>query len=190
MVPPSDLHALRFFAHPPGWPPVSVAASAERAGRALRLAWRLLDPAGTVVLPRPAVAPARRDGLWEHTCVEAFVAPRPGTAYWEVNVSPAGDWNLYRFDAPRTGMRAEPRVPALVPAVRADAAAGSLCVAVDLDLRALEVPAHGALDVGLAAVLEGYDGVRAYVALAHADGRPDFHRRETFAVRVGAEAGA
>src|SRR5262245_9526011 len=38
------------------------------------------------------------DGLWKHTCFEAFIRDRAGTAYRELNVSPSTEWALYSFD--------------------------------------------------------------------------------------------
>jgi hypothetical protein len=41
-----------------------------------------------------------------------------------------------------------------------------------------------ALRIGLAAILEDLDGSLSYWALAHAPGRPDFHRRESFVLQL------
>jgi hypothetical protein len=68
--------------------------------------------------------------------------------------------------------------------------AGSLTIAATLDLTPLVPIASSPLDVGLAAVLESPDGTLSYWALRHAAGRPDFHHRETFVVRLAAEEGA
>ena len=49
--------------------------------------------------------PQHRDGLWQHTCFEAFVGLGDGPAYLELNFSASGDWAAYRFDDYRQGMR-------------------------------------------------------------------------------------
>src|SRR6516165_10828079 len=48
----------------------------------------------------------RADGLWKHTCFEAFIRPAGAPGYYEFNFSPALDWAAYRFDDYRTGMSA------------------------------------------------------------------------------------
>src|SRR5579862_3371124 len=55
-----------------------------------------------VPLPAP---PARADGLWKHTCFEAFVAAEAsGGGYYELNFSPSRQWAIYTFTAYRAGM--------------------------------------------------------------------------------------
>src|SRR5260370_3231210 len=44
-------------------------------------------------------AGGRADGLWKHTCFEAFVASANAPGYHEVNFSPSLDWAIYRFSA-------------------------------------------------------------------------------------------
>ena len=51
-----------------------------------------------------AVAPRRKDRLWEETCLELFLGTTDSAEYREFNLSPAGHWNVYRFDRYRDGM--------------------------------------------------------------------------------------
>jgi hypothetical protein len=44
------------------------------------------------------------DGLWEHTCFEAFIAVPGVPGYYEFNFSPALAWAAYRFSDYRDGM--------------------------------------------------------------------------------------
>lgn len=180
----SDLVALRPFAavRTPG---VGVRAAACRQAGMLSLRW-VVGGASVRAEGRAAGSPARRDGLWESTCFEAFVAPAGVPAYWEVNVAAGGDWNVYRFDAYRHGMRADPRAPA--PVVRAVAEAPDvLAVTATLDLAPLVELAAGPLDVALAAILDFGDGERSYWALRHSGAAPDFHARGSFVVRIDGE---
>ena len=48
----------------------------------------------------------RAEGLWRHTCFEAFVAPADGPGYYEFNFSPNLGWAAYRFEGYRAGMSA------------------------------------------------------------------------------------
>ena len=128
-------------------------------------------------MPLPVPAPSRRDRLWEATCVELFLARRGSPGYWEVNLSPSGDWNVYRFDAYREGMREEKALSALpIRTIRGPAA---LRLHLDLALDEL-LRAEDALEAGVSAVLGHRGGGRTYWALAHCGPRPDFHLRESF----------
>ena len=46
----------------------------------------------------------RTDGLWRHTCFEAFIAAAVRPEYWEYNLSPSGAWAAYHFTGYRAGM--------------------------------------------------------------------------------------
>jgi hypothetical protein len=119
--------------------------------------------------------------LWEATCFEFFLAV-PGTAgYWEFNLSPAGDWNAFRLTGYRRGIAEEPAFTGLALDVRRRPR--ELTLDVELDLGNI-VPADQALEVGLAAVIKLPNGTLTYWALAHPGREPDFHRRDSFLVRV------
>ena len=133
----------------------------------LLLRFRLAGSLETLALP-PAAVPERTDELWRHTCFEAFVRPKGGEGYFEINISPSARWAAYRFDGYRAGMAS-----ALAqPAIAVESAEGWL------ELRAeivLEDVAGAPWQVGLTAVVEDQGGRISYWALAHPPGRPDFH---------------
>ncbi len=52
-----------------------------------------------------AAANARSDGLWRHTCFEAFIRASSDIGYYELNFSPSGQWAAYQFSGYRNGMR-------------------------------------------------------------------------------------
>ncbi|MFQ6537377.1 MULTISPECIES: DOMON-like domain-containing protein [Aphanothece] len=157
---------------------VTASISLERpAGRGpvLRLAFRLSWPDATALrLPPPADPPGRRDGLWEHTCLECFLAAADEPAYWEINLSPGGDWNVYRLEAYRQGLQPDADYPALPFTCRRSAA--ELEMALHCPLPAA---LHGvdALVWNPTAVLEASDGSLSYWAPRHASAAPDFHDR-------------
>lgn len=124
----------------------------------------------------PAQAnPARRDGLWKHTCFEVFI---DGEGYSEFNFSPSGEWAAYDFAGYRQGMRQ--RVMASPPAIALDAGAGHFALEAVFDPGRL----NGRL--GLSAVIEETDGTKSYWALAHPPGNPDFHHPACFAATLPA----
>ena len=122
--------------------------------------------------------PARTDELWKHTCFEAFLRAREGTAYHELNASPSTEWALYSFDDYRNGMA--PVTGAEPPRILIEPSAQRLIVDVQLSLKAL--PASRA--VALAAVIEDDGGSLSYWALKHPAGRPDFHHADGFALEL------
>jgi hypothetical protein len=180
------LHELRPFGSDDDLGGTVLRAGIQREGSVLSFRYVLGGPVSLVRIPALASPPARADRVWEHTCFEAFLAPTGGAAYWEVNLSPGGDWNAYRFDGYRKGMRPEVRVP--TSAIRLErASCGTLTLHARLDLAAITELRTAPLEVGLAAVLESTDGVLSYWAMAHAPAKSDFHRRETFVVRLDGE---
>ncbi len=124
----------------------------------------------------------RRDELWKSTCLEVFIGRADRSSYLELNLSPAGDWNLYAFEKYRSGMRPahEPRPPLtrVEQAPSGDTVAwhGSLSGGKDLD----ELLSSPGLVMNATAVLEYKTGEQEYWALVHAGEKPDFHLRETF----------
>src|SRR4051794_33386983 len=44
------------------------------------------------------------DGLWQHTCFEAFLRPDGDESYYEFNLAPSLHWAAYRFSGYRSGM--------------------------------------------------------------------------------------
>ncbi len=153
-----------------------VAAGVERvAGDGLRFTYRLVGSIGGVRVPLSAPS-ARRDGLWEHTCFEAFVQADGEASYVELNFAPSTEWAVYGFARYREAAPA----PAIVPAIAVDRGAESLDVTATVALGR-----GGALRVGLTAVVESADGRLTYWALAHPSPAPDFHRAGGFVARVG-----
>jgi hypothetical protein len=121
---------------------------------------------------------SRTDGLWEHTCCEAFIAFEGG--YCEFNLSPSGDWAFYRF----TGYRAGATDPEIVPPVVQAHRHGDLWqLQAHIDLSGLPFLRHDRpWRMGLSAVMETKDGEKTYWALAHPSDKPDFHHPDSFAL--------
>jgi hypothetical protein len=160
-----------------------VAVGVKRSGEGvLTLAFRLGGDLARVRLP--ARGPSRGgDRLWEHTCFEAFIRADGAAEYHELNFAPSGEWAGYAFDAYRE--LAGPVDIALAPQLDIDMAAEAMqleaVIHVDrLSARYLRAPLH----LGLSAVIEASDGTLSYWALCHAAGRPDFHRAESWTLRL------
>ena len=166
-------------AHPQGAPPPGVALTARLAGAeagGFGCEFQLSGDPARIRLPE-GPGGRRADGLWRHTCFEAFLAADGTAAYCELNFSPGGDWAAYTFDAYRSGMR--PAALAAPPRVAVRRTAGALTLSAQLSLAGLFARGN-AVRVALAAVLEDERGALSYWALAHARGRPDFHHAAGF----------
>jgi hypothetical protein len=155
-----------------------VADCESRAGDTLGLSYRLEGDLSRLRLPAPAT-PRRADGLWHHTCFEAFFGVAGSRPYCELNFSPSGAWAAYAFEDYRAGM--QPLRLSSPPRARWKRSAQVLELTVEIDAAEL-VGAHRAcaLRLGLAAVIEERSGTISHWALHHPTGEPDFHRHEGF----------
>lgn len=141
----------------------------------LHLRFDLTGDLGRVRLPAPQPAgPA--DGLWAHTCCEAFIAVTGHAAYREFNFSPSGQWAIYDFDDYRA--RAATTAPLSPPAIAFTHDGGQ--ARLEAAVAPAMLPAGGALQIGLSVVIEAGDGTLCYWALHHPEIRPDFHHRDAF----------
>jgi hypothetical protein len=171
--------ALSSFAPPPA--SLTLTGSLHRNGDRLSLQYRLEDQEGLVLLPPATAAPRRCDELWTTTCFELFLAEPGAEPYWEVNLSPSGDWNVYRLSGYREGLAPEPAIVALPFVV--EPGGGGFELTVTLDLGALPL-AGRPLELAVTAVVELQGGEILYWALAHQGEEADFHRRDGFLLRI------
>jgi hypothetical protein len=173
-------HLLKIF---PGdeAPPVRLEVLLRREGDTILLCYLLRGELSSLAIPEKVARPERRDHLWLQTCFELFLAPAEGNNYWELNVSPAGHWNLYGFDDYRFGMRPAPVSSFSFTVVRETS---SLAVLLELPLGMLPGLAGGGLVAGLSAVLATGKGALSHWALCHPETGPDFHQRNFFTVNI------
>ncbi len=163
-----------------------IEARAAWSAGALAFGYAVHGDLARVRIPPPA-ATRRVDGLWRHTCFEAFVSHSGNGAYYEFNFSPSGEWNMHRFRAYREHAPQEeigaPRI-----AIRRNANTFELNASIALrTFAALDRAAT--LRVGLAAVIEEKDGVLYYWALGHRPGKPDFHHADNFLLELSRDNG-
>jgi hypothetical protein len=131
----------------------------------------------------PVADPGPADGLWKHTCFEAFIQPSGSRGYYEFNFSPTRQWAVYRFDSYREGMT--PMELASPPDI-------SVSQAIDrLELQStFPLPVSAAAGaarrtkLALAAVVEEENGRLCYWSGRHPEGKPDFHHADGFAFEL------
>jgi len=128
----------------------------------------------------------RVDGLWKHTCFEAFVAATGAPGYHEFNFSPSRDWALYGFSAYRAGM--SPAESGQAPKISVQRVYDRLELQATVRLADLGEPSrrHAVhrLRIALTAVVEEENGTLSYWALKHAPGKPDFHHPDGFTLEL------
>lgn len=149
----------------------------------LELKYRVSGIISDLRIP-PRAAPNRSDGLWRHTCFEAFIRAPQSAAYFELNFSPSTEWAAYRFSSYRDGMIVAREIgPPRIKVTRSSA---------EFELQSSLEPGSlpsGAWDVGLSAVIEETGGHLSYWALVHPPDKADFHHPDCFAHTLSA-AGA
>mmetsp|Transcript_11557 Transcript_11557/g.17768 ORF Transcript_11557/g.17768 Transcript_11557/m.17768 type:complete len:423 (-) Transcript_11557:394-1662(-) len=164
---------------------ISISGTVNRTHDSLSLEFNVKNTSRLIHWPQLTSKPTRKDNLWETTCLEYFVSSPDSQAYWEINLSPSGDWNVYRFDSYRTGMSREMRIGS----VELEVVPEQRTVRSSLNLKDLELSGQN-LTLGICAVTEaiqysnGESGL-TFWALAHNDDeKADFHRGDSFIFEV------
>jgi hypothetical protein len=125
----------------------------------------------------------RADGLWKHTCFEAFIQASGAAGYYELNFAPSLQWAIYRFNAYREGL-SSPDV-GMPPDISVRRFADRLEVDAAVRLHNLTgLQGTPRLRIGLSAVVEEQNGTLSYWALKHAPGKADFHRADGFVLEL------
>jgi hypothetical protein len=151
----------------------SIEVDVTRRLSDLTLTFQVFGAVNALRLPLPT-PPQRADRLWQHTCCEAFIGFADSRSYWEFNFSPSTQWAAYGFTDYRAGMQAVAAIDPPTIQVRSDDSHWELQAMVAL-APLLDAATDVSLVLGLAAVVEAQDGSFSYWALAHPQGKPDFH---------------
>ena len=180
------MNSRRFSLQPfPEAGPVSslkIAGEISRVSNRLAIHYELVGHLSEIVVPMPADMPVRKNTLWEETCFEFFIAAKDSSRYWEFNLSPAGHWNVFCFDAYRKGMQEDAAVISLPFSVpfftRAPCRFPWKLIWIESFLR------DQALEVGISAVIKHGGGMMRFWSLSHPGPQADFHRRDGFLIEL------
>jgi hypothetical protein len=159
---------------------IYVEGNLQRQIDTLTIHYALSDPESIVSISLTAL-PARKHELWEKTCFEFFLSIQDSPRYWEFNLSPAGYWNIYRFDGYRQGMQDELAWENLPFEVQQHS--GKVTLDLKLDLSPIAI-ARQKLELAIATVVKLKDGTTSYWALAHCAPQADFHQRKSFTIEL------
>lgn len=159
-------------------PEVTINGMVDRQNNNLTVRYLLAGNLSAIFLPSPITNPARKDELWQTTCFEFFIAGKNSPRYWEINLSPSGDWNVYVMDVYRqVNMRKESRIEQLKFQVQKDEEGFSL--ETELDMSPI-IPEALPIEMGITTVIQSNSGRVSYWALTHSRPEADFHWRHSF----------
>lgn len=155
-----------------------ITGSVARNSDQLTLHYVLIDDRSEIAIT-PTNHPTRKHDLWQATCFELFLSIPDSTRYWEFNLAPSGDWNVYRFSDYRSKMQEEIAFTALP--FQFEPETKSLYISIDLSAI---VQSSQALNIGITAVLKHHNSDITYWALTHSGTEADFHRKDSFIIQL------
>jgi hypothetical protein len=161
-------------------PAIEIDGKIDRDGGSLSIEYQLTGDLTQVEIP-PLAAPTRKFHLWEATCFEFFLGIPGNLDYWEFNLSPAGDWNIFHLDDYRQGLRDEAEFISLPFTV--ERKPNSLLLALEFDLSKI-VSADRSIEVSVTTVIKSIGGEISYWAVNHCGAEADFHRRDSFVIKL------
>ena len=159
----------------------TISTSINRDQNSLSVKYALLDNIQDILIPELCTIPQRKNGLWNETCFEFFIAVRNSARYWEFNLSPSGHWNVYRFSGYRQGMEEESAIDLLPIKVSHLSDTFHLSLGINLDPIIRD---NDALQVSLSAIIKTVSNNTMYYALSHPGPEPDFHNKDGFIVSL------
>lgn len=163
-------------------PAVKTIGRIARLQNLLTVHYSLTGEIADILLPSSSLQPRRKDELWTATCFEFFLANKGQPQYWEFNLSPSGDWNIYHMDSyRRVGFREETLIEQMQVDVRKEASCIAMDAVVDIGPVLKETDP---VDVGITSVIQTRNGNETYWALAHPGPHADFHLRESFIIQL------
>lgn len=169
----------------PEIPDISITGEISLQKNVFHLGYSVTGKIEDVFLPPASVTSKRKDELWKTTCFEFFLAIKDQPQYWEFNMSPSGDWNVYHMEAyRRIGFREETSIQRLPFEVRSEAVEFHLDALVDLDPI---LPPGQLLEIGITAIIQTTDSYETYWALTHPAPFADFHLRESFILALAGQ---
>ena len=142
---------------------------------ALNISWIISDYS-SLIIPK-IKTPQRSLNLWETTCFEAFILDPQTQIYYELNISPSSEWNLFVFDWIRGPLLEAPLKTPLIPQITKT----KNQLRIDIHLPSIRPKP---MKVGISAVTQGINHTLDYWALIHCKSNPDFHTLESFILQV------
>lgn len=162
----------------PNIPDIAINGTIARDHNVLTVHFSLVGDVERISIPAAVPQPSRQSELWTSTCFEFFLAVPDRPEYWEFNLSPSGNWNIFQMDTyRRAGFREETRIDKLQLSCLHSQEKYTLEAAVDLhSILAAGEP----IRAGITSVIQTNEGGETYWALVHPGPQADFHLHESF----------
>jgi hypothetical protein len=185
------LQPLKPFQETPATQGYTIFAGVRWQQNLLQFSYEIRGNLHLILWPEVVSSPGQRDGLWQTTCLEAFIARSDQSGYLEINLSPSGESAVYAFTDYRvhsTEFALPEAIDSLeLPKFTCEKKSQLFSLQAELDLRDYEfaqLNQASELRFGLTAVIEHQDRSKAYFALDHVrispESKPDFHQAQTF----------
>jgi len=160
---------------------VDISGSIVRKQNNLSIDYLLSGDLSSVDIPAPATDRKRCDRLWEKTCFECFIRPANpiSSHYWEFNLSPSGDWNVFSLSDYRANLQPEPAIATLPFKTHRSPNQLQLHLSVDISPLIGQQDAH----IGISTVLI-LSGQESYWAITHPAPQADFHHPKSFILHL------
>lgn len=162
---------------------LQIIGNIARSGNKLAIDYEVIGDLEQIIIPQSNNLPIRQNQLWQETCFEFFFGIKNSPGYWEFNLSPNGNWNIYRFEDYRQGMVEETAIKLLPFSFQKTADA--LLLTLEFDLDALISP-NIILEFAVTSVIKFNDESLSYWAINHCGEVADFHQRNSFTIELGA----
>jgi hypothetical protein len=179
------MEKIKFHLRPwpdPNLPAIEITGTIGRRDDILAMGYRVSGSLTALEIPAFKNSPERRIGLWEHTCLEFFIGEPGLPAYWEFNLAPSGDWNVFRFEEYRQGLFEEMAFSE-IPLEVAQESSKNFYLKLEWDLDRIFKPGK-VLEMAVTAVIKTKSGRESLWALSHPESAPDFHHRKGFLIRL------
>ena len=160
-------------------PQIEISGQIERNNHLLSIEYQLQGDLNSVIIAPSVMAPSRQFHLWETTCFEFFIGVPGDRHYWEFNLSPSGDWNVFCLDDYRQGLRDEIAFDSLPFTV--DRTMNAVVLNLEFELSKI-IPIDLNVEIAITTVIKSTQNDMSYWALTHSGKEADFHLRDSFTI--------
>jgi hypothetical protein len=170
---------LRPFPTESSLPQIEISGRVNRKDNILSIEYQLFGDLNAISIAPPASLPSRQFHLWEATCFEFFIGIPGDRNYWEFNLSPSGDWNVFALDDYRQGLRDEIAFTSLP--FKVDRYPNYITLNLDVDLSEI-ILLEQDLEMAVTTVIKSSQNELSYWAIFHSGKEADFHLRDSFII--------
>ena len=162
-------------------PNIELSGRIDRQNEMLSIEYQLQGDLNAIAIDLPTAIPSRKFELWTDTCFEFFIGILGNSDYWEFNLSPSGDWNVFHLDNYRQGLQNELEFTSLPFTI--DRQASSLLLTLTFNLSEI-ISVERAVEISVTAVIKSHPNEISYWALTHSGTTADFHQRNSFIIKI------